>query len=312
MKTKTQNNDLGGLTPLNMGLFSWILGVSMFFIPFFVGKLFVVLDGSCVGLFPIKLFIFIIILQQYLFFILVLFAVLVVRKRRERVFNRWRASFFLFPLLLGMIFHIVLVVIFFQIVLPTLEMQLTGQKSEQLYELSDGCSLTENQEVKYDIYTLVAGLKVLNASRHSVVVHPTNEEIKEAERALHFIFPKSFKFFLREGFPDSVSTGKIYWLGKSSSGLSNIVLENQKKHTALKSSLPEYLICFYEDKNGDLSCFDMRHKKKNGEYFIMNWNPLLSKKENLKRTTDYMKDFPTWLFCKLDPSVRGLALICVK
>ena len=135
---------------------------------------------------------------------------------------------------------------------------------------------------------------------------PSDEAIVRAETALSIRFPSSFVSFMRETRTMRLPVcARFYWIGDESLGTENIIAANRQEHEETSSSLPHFLVAFYNDGMGNQVCFDTRHRSDDGEYPIVFWDHELGTDENLEASSQASEhpesagviapSFPVWL-----------------
>ena len=134
---------------------------------------------------------------------------------------------------------------------------------------------------------------------------PTSDTIAHAEAALSIRFPSSFVSFLRESRAMRLPLcAHFYWVGDGRLGTDHIVAANQRERKA-SSSLPHFMVSFYNDGMGNQVCFDTRHPSDVGEYPVVFWDHELGADENLQASATISGhpesagiiafSFPDWL-----------------
>jgi SMI1-KNR4 cell-wall len=144
----------------------------------------------------------------------------------------------------------------------------------------------------------IIALKENSISEPRICLPPSAEMLSSAEEKLRCKFPPSFLTFLEKAGSYQLPFWETYWVGPCER--EDIVEANQFERDESSSSLPSYLVSFYNNGMGDQLCFDTRESDHNGEYPIVFWNHELSQKENLSGLEVVADDFAEWLMKEVE------------
>lgn len=90
---------------------------------------------------------------------------------------------------------------------------------------------------------------------------PTDEQVREAEKALGHPLPPSYVAFMRRAGHVLMPKWDLYWVGgPDMDQRRNLVIANELERDHDTSPLPAFLIAFCDDGNSDQYCFDTRRK----------------------------------------------------
>jgi hypothetical protein len=142
---------------------------------------------------------------------------------------------------------------------------------------------------------IIDELKRLSIQNARSVPVPTQEQIRSAEIELGIEFPPSFLVFLERAGSYKLPYWETYWVGDVALGYRNIIAANIMERSETESSLPSFLVAFQNNGCGDLSCFDTRNCRFDGEYSIVFWDHELSSAENLSNLEAVADSFTEWL-----------------
>ena len=93
---------------------------------------------------------------------------------------------------------------------------------------------------------------------------PTQGQLDEAQRMLGHPLPPSYIDFMHRAGTVLMPDWDLYWVGDCDMvQLRNIVIANELEREHDTSPLPEFLIAFCDDGNGDQYCFDTRPRPRN-------------------------------------------------
>lgn len=94
---------------------------------------------------------------------------------------------------------------------------------------------------------------------------PSAGQIAEAEQMLGCRLPPSFVQFMIKAGNKIPAVWDLYWIGGPDVSRRNIVIANDLEREHSGSPLPNFLVTFFEDDQGDQYCFDLRRSKGGGE-----------------------------------------------
>ncbi len=88
---------------------------------------------------------------------------------------------------------------------------------------------------------------------------PSDEDIVDAQSVLGCPLPPSYLDFMQRAGQVLLPDWDLYWIGGPNlTVLRNLVIANELEREHDSSPLPEFLIAFCDDGNGDQYCFDTR------------------------------------------------------
>jgi len=90
---------------------------------------------------------------------------------------------------------------------------------------------------------------------------PSAGQIAEAEEMLGCRLPPSFVQFMIKAGGKIPAAWDLYWIGGPDVSRRNIVIANDLEREHSGSPLPNFLVTFFEDDQGDQYCFDLRRSK---------------------------------------------------
>ncbi|MEM7626990.1 MAG: SMI1/KNR4 family protein [Planctomycetota bacterium] len=95
---------------------------------------------------------------------------------------------------------------------------------------------------------------------------PTDDQLAEAQKILGHPLPPAYVDFMQRAGTVLMPDWDLYWVGDCHmTQLRNIVIANELEREHETSPLPEFLIAFCDDGNGDQYCFDTRPRPEHAE-----------------------------------------------
>lgn len=143
----------------------------------------------------------------------------------------------------------------------------------------------------------ISVLKAKSISKPRIAPPPSAAQLLDAEAKLGCKFPPSYLRFLAIAGSYQLSFWEPYWVGPCER--EDIVEMNRQEREEASSSLPPFLVAFFNNGTGDQLCFDTRTGDIHGEYPIVIWKHEETELENLSHLERVAPSFAEWLMTEV-------------